>query len=145
MKTRNYLFCLLFIVAFGMNSFAQERSYKDGSVWSMSFIKVNYGHDEDYLNSLKNTWKAIQDEGVRQGLILSSKILAGESTNPEDYNLILMIEYKNLAGMEGNEDKWDAIESKIVGSADALGKLRESRVSMRSMYGQRLMREVIYK
>ena len=56
-----------------------------------------------------------------------------------------MTEYKNLAAMEGTEDKWDAIEKKIVGGADAAKKLNESRVSMRTIYGNKLVREVIYK
>ncbi len=56
-----------------------------------------------------------------------------------------MTEYKNLASMEGQDDKWDAIFKKIVGNEDAQKKLSESRVSMRTIYGEKLMREVNYK
>jgi hypothetical protein len=110
----------------------------------MSFIRVFPGQDETYLNSLKNSWKAVHDEAVKQGLILSYKILEGNATTPEDWNLILMVEYKNLASMEGTDEKWDAIQNKV-SSADDRKKLMESRVSVRSMYGNRLMREIVYK
>lgn len=98
-----------------------------------------------YINSLKSTWKAVQDEAVKQGLILSYKILDGTATTPDDYNLILMIEYKNLAAMEGQDAKWDAIQAKVVGDQDAQAKLRDVRASQRTMYGQKMLREVVYK
>jgi hypothetical protein len=144
MKVRLIVLALALILSFGAQSFAQDRSYKDGSVWTMSFIRVFPGQDETYLNSLKNSWKAVHDEAVKQGLILSYKILEGNATTPEDWNLILMVEYKNLASIEGTDEKWDAIQNKV-SSADDRKKLMESRVSVRSMYGSRLMREIVYK
>ena len=47
--------------------------------------------------------------------------------------------------MEGNDDKWDAISAKVVGNEEDQKKLREARVNMRTMYGTKLMREVVYK
>jgi hypothetical protein len=124
---------------------AQEKSYVDGSVWQIGFIKVNANMTDDYLNNLKNNWKAIHDEAVKQGLIVSYKVLQGAAANPEDWDIMLMTEYKNLAALEGSEDKWDAISKKVIGGADAMKKLNESRVSMRTIYGGKLLREVIYK
>lgn len=97
MKTKILSLVVFLIISFGTKSFAQDRSYKDGTVWTMSFIKVNPGQDETYLNSLKTSWKAVHDEGIKQGLILSYKILAGNASSPNDWNLVLMVEYKNLA------------------------------------------------
>ncbi len=144
MKVRLIVMALALILSFGAKSFAQDRSYKDGSVWAMSFIRVFPGQDETYLNSLKSSWIAVHDEAVKQGLILSYRILEGNASTPEDWNLILMVEYKNLASLEGNDEKWDAIQNKI-SSADDRKKLMDSRVSVRSMYGNRLMREIVYK
>ncbi|HAH25630.1 MAG TPA: hypothetical protein DCL77_18045, partial [Prolixibacteraceae bacterium] len=81
---------------------------------------------------------------VKQGLILSYKMLSGNASTPDDWNVLLMVEYKDLASMEGNEDKWDAIQNKI-STPEARKKLMESRVSVRTMYGNKIMREVIYK
>jgi hypothetical protein len=38
----------------------------------------------EYINSLKANWKLTHDEAVKQGLILSYKILAGDASNPDD-------------------------------------------------------------
>lgn len=133
------------VLLIGTRAFSQDRTYKDGSVWSAQFIKTNAGMGIDYLNSLKTTWKATQEEAVKQGLILSYKILDGQAANPEDWNILLLVEYKNLASMEGNEDKWDAISKKVIGDAATMKQLRDSRVSMRTIFGGKILREVIYK
>jgi len=145
MKTRNLFLIVLFVIMLGANSYAQERTYKAGSAWTVSFVQVKNGMGLDYLNSLKTTWKAVQDEGIKQGIILSYKIFEGNAANPDDWQIMLMVEYKNLASMDGNEDKWDAISKKVVGSEEDQKKLREIRMNMRTMYGTKLMREVVYK
>jgi len=144
MKTRILLLTALFVIMLGVNSFGQERTYKAGSAWTVSFVQIKNGMWRDYLNSLKTTWKAVQDEGIKQGIILSYKILEGNAANPDDWQIMLMVEYKNLASMEGNEDKWDAISKKVVGSEEDQKKLRDIRINMRSMYGTKTMREVVY-
>jgi hypothetical protein len=145
MKTRISLLIVVLVIALSVNSFAQERNYTSGSAWTVSFVQVKNGMGRDYLNSLKTTWKAVQDEGIKQGLILSYKIFDGTSSNPDDWQIMLMVEYKNMAAMEGNEDKWDAISKKVVGSEEDQKKLRDIRMNMRTMYGTKLMREVVYK
>ena len=145
MKTRILLLIVLLVIALSASSFAQERTYKDGSAWTVSFVQVKNGMGTDYLNSLKTTWKVVQDEGIKQGLIVSYKIFEGTAANPDDWQIMLMVEYKNLASMDGNDDKWDAIQKKVVGSEEDQKKLRDMRVNMRTMYGTKLMREVVYK
>jgi hypothetical protein len=145
MKSRILLVIVLLLVVFSTGSFAQDRMYKDGSVWTVSFIQVKNGQGVEYLNSLKSTWKAVQDEAIKQGLIVSYKILEGTASNPDDWQIMLMVEYKNLASMEGNDDKWDAIQKKVVGNEEDQKKLREIRVNVRTMYGTKLLREVVYK
>jgi hypothetical protein len=118
MKTKILLLIVVLAFVFSTNSFAQERTYKNGSAWTVAFVQVKNGMSLDYLNSLKTTWKAVQDEGIKQGLILSYKILEGTASNPDDWQIMLMVEYKNLAGMDGNEDKWDAIQKNVVGGEE---------------------------
>jgi hypothetical protein len=145
MKSRILIVIVLLVVVFSTGSMAQERTYKDGSAWTVSFVQIKNGQGVAYLNSLKTTWKAVQDEAIKQGLIVSYKILEGNAANPDDWQIMLLVEYKNLASMEGNEDKWDAIQKKVVGNEEDQNKLREIRVNMRTMYGTKLLREVVYK
>jgi hypothetical protein len=145
MKTMIKMVMVVTAVVMATGVFAQDRTFKDGSVWAISMIKTNAGMGENYLNSLKTTWKAVHDEAIKQGLVLSYKILSGGAANPDDWDVLLLVEYKDLASMEGNDDKWDAIYKKVVGDAAATKQLMDTRVSMRTIYGEKLMREVVYK
>ena len=145
MKKVGNLMILALMLTFGTTLFAQDRSYTDGSVWTVAFVKVSANMNVEYLNNLKNTWKAVHDEAVRQGLIVSYKILQGNASNPEDWDIMLMTEFKNLSAIDGKQEQWDAINKKIVGGEEASKKLNESRVSMRTIYGTKMVREVIYK
>ncbi|MEI7660698.1 MAG: hypothetical protein WCK34_00800 [Bacteroidota bacterium] len=145
MKIIITMFVLVYTVAFASNLSAQERTFKSGSVWQVGFIKTGANMTVEYLNNLKNNWKATHDEAVKEGVILSYKILEGSSANPEDWDVMLMTEFKNLSALDGSEEKFDAISKKIIGGEDAMKKLNESRVTMRTIYGGKLLKEVVYK
>ena len=119
MKTRILVLIFALTMVLTVNSFAQERTFKQGSAWTVAFVQVKNGMGVDYINSLKTTWRAVQEEGIKQGLILSYKILEGNASNPDDWQIMLMVEYKNLASMDGNDDKWDAIQKKVVNTLQA--------------------------
>jgi hypothetical protein len=144
MKTSIKLLLLVAMLTAAATTFAQDRGYKHGSVWRIGFIKTGPNMSMEYLKSLKTTWKAVSDEAVKQGLILSYKVLEGAAANPDDWDIMLMQEFKNMAALDGNEDKWDALEKKVVGDDATMKKLNETRVSMRTIYGGKLVREIIY-
>ncbi|MEI7983403.1 MAG: hypothetical protein WCI71_17260 [Bacteroidota bacterium] len=145
MKKLISIVVVIIAISLGTTVYGQDKPYKDGSVWTVSFIKSNANMSASYLKQLKSTWVAVHDEAVKQGLILSYKVLAGASSNPGDFDILLLAEYKNFASMEGQDEKWDAIYKKVVGSEEDQKKLSESRVSMRSIYGEKMFREINYK
>ena len=100
---------------------------------------------KEYLTQLKSTWIAVHDEAVKQGLILSYKVLSGSAANPEDWDILLLVEYKNMASLDGQEAKWDEIQKKVVGNEDMQKKLNENRLSMRTVFGGKLLHEIVYK
>jgi hypothetical protein len=144
MKRIVTILAIVFALAFSSSVNAQDKGFKDGSVWQVGFIKVSANMDEEYLKNLKNNWVATHEEAVKQGLILSYKVLSGASANPEDWDIMLMTEYKSMAAMEASDDKWEAISKKVIGGEESMKKLNESRVSMRTIYGGKLLREIIY-
>jgi len=91
------------------------RPYHNGSVWTLAFIRIKPGMDSAYLNYLANDWKRIQEAAKKEGLILSYKVLLTEGHTAGDWNLILMTEVKDLAALEANEKKADALGQRLVG------------------------------
>lgn len=143
---KSFLTLLIFFLSFSaFQGYSQDKVYKDGTVWEVTFIKTNYGMGDSYLTDLKSSWRELNEEAKKQGLIVSYKILSGVAANPEDWDMMLLVEYKNLAAMEGSEDKWNAIYKAKIGDADAEKKMRESRSTQRTIFGSKLMREVLYQ
>jgi len=101
----------------GISVYAQvKRPYHNGSVWSIAFIRMKPGMETAYMNYLVGPWKANQEAAKKEGLILSYKVIGAEGHTPADWNLLLMTEYKDLATMEANEDKGDALAQKMIGN-----------------------------
>jgi hypothetical protein len=124
-----------------------EVPYTEGSLYYVAFIKTKPGMTDEYLKSLAANQKVFVTEEMNEGIVLSYKILNGVSANPQDFDIIILIEYKNMASQDGLRDKMDAINQKLFGSdADKKDEQRmASRVQMREIYGEKLMREITLK
>ena len=139
---------LLFLLSITQN-FAQETPYNSGTVWSLSFIRTGANVADDYLKGIKNTWEASMKEAMKEGLIKSYKILLGEAVNKEDYNVILMIEFENMAALDPDpvrDKKWEAIEQNIKDKMkDEYQKTVQNYEIIRQWFGAKLMREIYLK
>ncbi len=119
------------------------RPYHNGSVWTLAFIRVKPGMDSAYLNYIATDWKRIQEAAKKEGLILSYKVLTTEGHTAGDWDLILMTEVKDLATLEANEKKLDALEQRLVGNDQKQMQGYRDRSEIREVMGNRLAREII--
>ena len=120
-----------------------KRPYHDGTVWNVTFVRMKPGMDSAYLNYLASDWKRNQEAAKKEGLIVSYKILSTEAHSPDDWNLILMTETKDLASMEANQDKADALTQKMVGDDQKQMQGYKDRLDIREIMGDRLAREIV--
>jgi len=82
--------------------------------------------------------------GERQGgITLSYKVIATEAHSPNDWDLMLMVEYKDLASLEANQDKADAMLQKMFGGDEKVMQGYKERSDIREVLGTRLAREII--
>lgn len=136
------------VLSLAWNSWCPAQStapYNEGPVWDISLIRTKPGMEDDYLKNLANAWKATGEEAKKQGIIMDYKVLIGDAANRDDYNIILMLEYKNMAAFDGLRDKTDPIARKILGSEDAMRQAAVKRGDIREILGTKVMREVTLK
>lgn len=135
---------VLFLLIVGISVFAQvNRPFHSGSVWNIAFIRMKPGMETAYLNYLAGPWKTNQEAAKKEGIILSYKVLTVEGHTPGEWNVMLMTEYKNLASLEANEDKADALAQKVVGDDEKQRQGYRDRLEIREIIGDRLAREVV--
>ena len=99
--------------------------------------------DVAYMNYVAGSWKAEQEAQKKDRNILSYKVMSVEGHTPGEFNLMLMTEYKNLATMEANEDKSEAVAQRVVGNDEKQMQGYKDRLEIREVLGIRLAREVI--
>lgn len=120
-----------------------RRPFHSGSVWSIAFIRMKPGMETAYLGYVATDWKREQEELKKEGQILSYKVLTTEPHNPQDFNIMLMTEYKNMATMEANEQKADALTQRVIGNDDKQRQGYRERLEIREIMGDRLAREIV--
>lgn len=134
----------LLVLVVGASVLAQvNRPFRNGSVWSIGFIRMKPGMETAYLNYLAGPWKAEQEAMKKEGLILSYKVISVEGHTPGEFNLMLMTEYKDLATMEAGQDKADALSQKVTGNDEKQMQGYRERADIREVMGNRLGREIV--
>jgi hypothetical protein len=132
------------LLLLAISVFAQvRRPFRSGSVWTVAFIRMKPGMENAYLNYIATDWKREQETLKKDGQILSYKVLTSEPHNPQDFNIMLMTEYKNLATMEANEQKADDLAQKEFGNDEKQMQGYRDRLAIREVLGDRLAREII--
>ena len=130
--------------AAGLSVHAQvKRSYRNGSVWDVAMIRIKPGMDTAYLNYVATDWKRNQEAAKKEGLLLSYRVLQTESHSANDWNLLLMTEYKDLASLEANQDKADALAQRMIGDDQKQMQGYKDRSEIREIVGDRLAREIV--
>jgi len=133
--------CLLLL---GVSVYAQMvRPTHPGTVWELSFIHVRPGMDTAYEKYLASDWRKEQETLKAAGIILSYKVIEAESHAPNDWDLMLMVEYKDLATREANADKADQMLEKLFGGDEKVMQGYKERSEIRDVLGTRLARELV--
>ena len=122
-----------------------DAPYTEGSVWNITMVKTKPGMSDDYLKGIAKTFKGTLDEAKKQVLILDYKILIGDASNPQDFDILLMVESKNMASFDNAREKFDPITNKISGSIDQQRATATKRLEIREIMGAKLMREITLK
>ena len=119
--------------------------YTEGAVWQITMVKTKSGMGDDYLKALAKIFKSTNDEAKKQGIITDYKILIGDAATQQDYDMLLMIQYPNMAALDGLRDKTDPIGAKMIGNDDQQRQLAVKRLEIREIMGDKTMREITLK
>ena len=124
--------------------FAQvNRPYRNGTVWSIGFIRMKPGMDTAYLSYIAGDWKREQEALKKDGQIISYRVLQTEAHGSTDWNLMLLTEYKDLATYERNLDKADALLQTVIGDDNKQRQGYRERLEIREVLADRLAREIV--
>jgi len=79
----------------GSAASAQSSSYTPGSVWTFTYVQIEPGQFENYMDFLDKEFKKSNDFGIKQGYILSYHVLQVNNARAGEPDLILATESKD--------------------------------------------------
>jgi hypothetical protein len=119
--------------------------YNEGPVWTLTMIKTKSGLADEYLKQITKTVKPVYDEEKKQNIILDYKILNGDASGPQDFNIVILVEYPNWAALDNLRDKMDPIVEKVMGTEQQRLTTATKRLDIREILGTKTMREISLK
>jgi len=122
-----------------------ERVYENGPVWIISYVETKPGMFDDYMAYLSTKWRDVNEADKKAGVVLDYKVLAVDSPRDHEADVILMIEYKNMAVFDRPLAEVEATAAKTFGSVVKSNQAFASRESMRTNRGNLTTREVLFK
>ena len=133
----------LSLCAFGASQ-AQtaERVYDNGPVWVISYIETKSGMFDDYMAYLSTKWREINEADKKAGYVLDYKVLAIADARDHEPDVMLMIEYKNMAAFDRPLAEQEATSARTFGSVVRSNQAFASRDSMRTNRGAVIAREM---
>jgi hypothetical protein len=145
-KTITLSMCLA-ASSLSLNARAQDvRQYTEGPVTDVTYMHVDYGSFEKYVDWLNSTWKPTMEATKKAGLIIDYKVFSFTPIGyaPNQPNMILWITYKNMAALDKDAEQED-VARKVIGSTEVQNKARIGRNDYREVLGSELIRELILK
>jgi hypothetical protein len=125
--------------------------YKDytvsDAVWDVTTIKVKPNMGDAYLEGIKKTWVASNEVFKSLGQIEDYKIFASDLPDSGDFNIMLIVKFKNDEMLAPNKARYDAFMAKF-GEAQQKAtneKAQRDYPAMREITGEYRMREVTLK
>ena len=128
-----------------LSSAQSDAPYTEGPVWNITMVKAKSGMTDEYLKGLAKTLKGTLEEAKKQNLVLDYKILLGDAATPQDFNILILVESKNMAAQDSTREKFDPIARKVVGTTDQQQAMAVKRLDIREIIGSKLMREITLK
>jgi hypothetical protein len=119
--------------------------YNEGPVWTLTMIKTKTGMADEYLKQITKSVKPVYDEEKKQKIILDYKILNGDASGPQDFNILILVEYSNWAALDNLRDRMDPIVEKVMGTEEQRLTTATKRLDIREILGTKTMREITLK
>ena len=144
-KTITLAMCLA-ASSLSLNAHAQDvRQYSEGPVTEVDYIRVGYGHFEEYIDWLNSTWKPTMEATKKAGLIIDYKVFSLTPRTPDQPNIALWITFKNGAAAFDKGVELEDVAKKVIGSTEVQNKARVGRNEYRTVLGVEYIRELMLK
>ena len=144
------LACLLIAGASGLMETAaaqaSTRSYREGPVIAVSYIRTKPGMFDKYMQYLDGPYKTNLEAQKAAGIVLDYGIYTSQPRTPTDHDILLTVVYKNWGALDNLADRSDAVVNKALSSTpEQRAQQFIDRGAMRESLGSRTYQQLTLK
>ena len=121
----------------GLDAAPAELPFHEGSVWSVQFAHTKPGMTAEYLSNLRESWVPVMDQAKAEGVILDYRILVSPHAGRDDWDVMLMVEVRDMGALDGYQSRMAAAASRAARPA-----IKRSCAQYRDMLGMKLARQI---
>ena len=132
-------------------AYADLEIYKDytvsDAVWSVTTVKVKSNMGDAYLEGIKKTWVASNQIAKELGQLEDYKIYASDLPESGDFNVLLVVKFKNDEALAPNKARYDAFMAKWgeARNKETNEMAQRDYPAMRAITGEYQLREITLK
>lgn len=111
----------------------------------MTEVHTEPGMFNAYINDLKGLWRVFLDQQIKDGNVVSYRLLVNSFARDKEPNLLLITEYANWAAFDLGNEYFEAITKKLQGSLDNARDATLERGELRRLGGNSVYQEITFK
>ena len=139
---------LLLAPTFALGDLEPWKDYTPSdAVWSVTTVRVHANMDDAYLEGLQKTWVKTNETAKKLGQIEEYHIYRSDLPQSGDFNLLLVVKFKNTQELAPNKERYDAFIKEFgkQQSDESTQYAQKNYPAMREITGEYLVREITFK
>ena len=101
-------------VVTGQTARVALETYEEGPVWQIMTFRTGPGKTELYLKNMATVWEHQLKLAVEKGVLIDYKVLTKWSSSPDDWNVMVIEIFPDMASYDTFWEDWAAIDAETV-------------------------------
>lgn len=121
-------------------------TYEEGPVWQIMTFRAAPGKTELHLKNIATAWEHQLKLAVEREVLVDYKVLTKWSSSPEDWNIMVIEIFPNMASYDSFWKDWAAIDSETIDTPEFQQRLSQLKSTADTQFlGTVFAREVRLK
>ncbi len=120
-------------------------TYEEGPVWQIMTFRTAPGKTEISLRNIATIWEHQLKLAVEKGVLVDYKVLTKWSSNPDDWNIMVIEIFPNMASYDTFWEDWAAIDAETVDTPEFQERFERLESTGTEFLGTVIAREVRLK
>ena len=119
--------------------------YDEGPVWQMMTFRTKPGKTEQHLKNIATVWEHQLKLAVKKQVLVDYKILTKWSSSPDDWNIMVIEIFPNMASYDSFWQDWAEIDASTVETEEFTERFERLTPTGTQFLGTVFAREIMLK